>query len=83
MSETERLKFEEALHQLEAIVRALEEEGLTLEDALAYYQKGIKLVQLCRQRLQEVEGKLQVLLIQEGEVVTKEINQAGGGKDGV
>jgi len=83
MSETERLKFEEALHQLEAIVRALEEEGLTLEDSLAYYQKGIKLVQLCRQRLQEVEGKLQVLLVQEGGVVTKEINQAGGGKDGV
>ncbi len=74
----EQLKFETALQQLEDIVRALEGEGLTLEDALTHYQEGIRLVRLCRQRLQEVEGKLQALLVQEGEVVVKEMTLAGG-----
>ncbi|WP_406676328.1 exodeoxyribonuclease VII small subunit [Moorella sp. ACPs] len=79
MPEGEELKFEEALQKLEGIVRALEGEGLTLEDSLTYYQEGIRLVRLCRQRLQEVEGKLQALLVQEGEVVLKEISLSGGG----
>ncbi|CEP66081.1 Exonuclease VII, small subunit [Moorella glycerini] len=78
MPEGEQLKFEEALQKLEGIVRALEGEGLTLEDSLAYYQEGIRLVRLCRQRLQEVEGKLQALLVHEGEVVLKEISLPGG-----
>ncbi|MDN5344260.1 MAG: exodeoxyribonuclease small subunit [Clostridia bacterium] len=78
MPAREELKFEEALQKLEGIVRALEGEGLTLEESLDRYQEGIKLVRLCRQRLQEVEGKLQALLIQEGDVVEKEINLAGG-----
>lgn len=83
MAGTDKLKFEEALQQLENIVRALEGEGLTLEDSLAYYQQGIKLVRLCRQCLQEAEGKLQLLLLQEGEVVTREVTRAGDGDDGV
>ncbi|MBC7325291.1 MAG: exodeoxyribonuclease VII small subunit [Moorella sp. (in: Bacteria)] len=78
MPELEQLKFEEALQKLEGIVRALEGESLTLEESLAYYQEGIRLVRLCRQRLQEVEGKLQVLLLQEGQVVTRETSLAGG-----
>ncbi|WP_258359206.1 exodeoxyribonuclease VII small subunit [Moorella sulfitireducens (nom. illeg.)] len=82
MPEGTELKFEEALQKLEGIVRALEGEGLTLEDSLAYYQEGIRLVRLCRQRLQEVEGKLQALLVQEGEVMFKEISLSGGGGNG-
>jgi exodeoxyribonuclease VII small subunit len=78
MPADEQLKFETALQKLEDIVRALEGEGLTLEDALTRYQEGIRLVRLCRQRLQEVEGKLQALLVQEGEVVVKEMTLAGG-----
>jgi exodeoxyribonuclease VII small subunit len=81
MAGTEGLTFEEALQQLEGIVRALEGEGLTLEASLSYYQKGIEMVQLCRQRLQEVEGKLQVLLLNEDETVTREINRAGSGHE--
>ncbi|MBE3573130.1 MAG: exodeoxyribonuclease VII small subunit [Moorella humiferrea] len=76
------LKFEEALQQLEGIVRALEGENLTLEEALERYQEGVKLVRLCRQRLQEVEGKLQAIFVQEGEVVLKEISLSGGEGNG-
>ncbi|MEW8957979.1 Exodeoxyribonuclease 7 small subunit [Moorella humiferrea] len=82
MSEGINLKFEEALQQLEGIVRALEGENLTLEEALERYQEGVKLVRLCRQRLQEVEGKLQAIFVQEGEVVLKEISLSGGEGNG-
>ncbi|NLW07101.1 MAG: exodeoxyribonuclease VII small subunit [Clostridia bacterium] len=81
MSATGELKFEEALQQLENIVRALEGEGLTLEESLSYYQEGIKMVQLCRQRLQEVEGKLQVLLLDEDDTVTRDLNRPGDGHE--
>lgn len=78
MPDEEQLTFEAALQKLEETVRALEGEGLTLEESLDRYQEGVRLVRLCRQRLKEVEGKLQVLLFQEGEVVTREISPAGG-----
>ncbi|BCV21774.1 exodeoxyribonuclease VII small subunit [Moorella sp. Hama-1] len=78
MPEEEQLTFEAALQKLEETVRALEGEGLTLEESLARYQEGVRLVRLCRQRLKEVEGKLQVLLLQDGDVVTREISPAGG-----
>ncbi|MGI9861207.1 exodeoxyribonuclease VII small subunit [Moorella naiadis] len=78
MPEEEQLTFEAALQKLEEIVRALEGEGLTLEESLVRYQEGVRLVRLCRQRLKEVEGKLQVLLLQDGEVVTREIAPDGG-----
>ena len=78
MPEEEQLTFEAALQKLEEIVRALEGEGLTLEESLARYQEGVRLVRLCRQRLKEVEGKLQVLLLQDGEVVAREIAPEGG-----
>ncbi|AKX94298.1 exodeoxyribonuclease VII small subunit [Neomoorella thermoacetica] len=82
MPEEEQLTFEAALQKLEEVVQALEGEGLTLEDSLAYYQEGIRLVRLCRQRLKEVEGKLQVILLQDGEVVTRELSLPGGENHG-
>jgi len=82
MPEEEQLTFEVALQKLEETVHALEGEGLTLEESLACYQEGVRLVRLCRQRLKEAEGKLQVLLLQDGEVVTREISPAGGENNG-
>lgn len=77
MTDRKELKFEEGLQKLENIVKALEGDGLSLEEALDYYQEGIELVQVCRRRLQEVEGKLQVLVSQEGQPVIKELPVTG------
>ncbi|MDN5346914.1 MAG: exodeoxyribonuclease small subunit [Clostridia bacterium] len=68
----EELGFEEALAQLENIVRSLESETLTLEDALNRYQEGLKLLGLCRRRLKEAEGRLRILqedLEEEGDII--------------
>jgi len=55
------LRFEEALHQLEGIVEALEADDLPLETLLARYEEGARLVKFCREKLAEAELKIQQL----------------------
>ena len=54
--------FEEALRQLEEIVQRLEKGDLALEESLRLYEQGIRLSRLCHARLEEAEGRIEVLL---------------------
>ncbi|MCR6658049.1 MAG: exodeoxyribonuclease VII small subunit [Asticcacaulis sp.] len=58
MTETVELSFEDALKQLEKIVSELESGSAPLEKALALYQEGARLKQLCEERLEA--ARLQV-----------------------
>ncbi|MGE5215703.1 MAG: exodeoxyribonuclease VII small subunit [Chloroflexota bacterium] len=55
-------KFETALEELEQVVEQLESGELNLEDALAAFEKGVGLVKICNQKLNEVEKKIEVLI---------------------
>lgn len=55
-------KFEAALEELEQVVEQLESGNLSLEDALAAFEKGVGLVKHCNQKLSEVEKKLELLV---------------------
>jgi exodeoxyribonuclease VII small subunit len=48
MTEEQELSFEEAYRELEAIVRRLEEGDLALEEAIAAYERGMRLVRRCQ-----------------------------------
>jgi exodeoxyribonuclease VII small subunit len=61
-SETERVRFEDALHDLEQTVQRLESGELSLEDALAAFERGVALVRLLNERLAEVEQRVEVLM---------------------
>gem|GEM_PF-165776 len=50
--------FEQRLVALEAIVRELEGEGLTLEQSLARYQQGVEHLTACRALLDGAEKRL-------------------------
>jgi exodeoxyribonuclease VII small subunit len=50
--------FEQRLEALEAIVRELEGEGLTLEQSLARYQQGVEHLAACRALLDGAEKRL-------------------------
>jgi exodeoxyribonuclease VII small subunit len=63
--------FEEAMDQLERIVAMLESGDVPLEKAIELFQEGMKLSQLCGQKLEQVERKIEVLLEQEGGLVKK------------
>lgn len=52
------LSFEEALQQLETIVKALEVGNLPLEESMKKYQEGLSLAQHCQSLLQKAETLL-------------------------
>ena len=62
ISDTERVRFEDALHELEQTVQRLESGELSLEDALAAFERGIALVRLLHDKLAEVEQRVEVLM---------------------
>jgi exodeoxyribonuclease VII small subunit len=54
--------FEQALAQLEQIVQKLERGELALEESLKLYEDGIRLSRLCHGKLEQAEGRIEVLL---------------------
>ncbi|MBI2434501.1 MAG: exodeoxyribonuclease VII small subunit [Candidatus Hydrogenedentes bacterium] len=59
--EKEERNFEKDLEQLEQIVGALEEGGLSLDDALKRFEEGIRLARACEKTLSEAEKKIEIL----------------------
>jgi exodeoxyribonuclease VII small subunit len=55
-------RFEDALRQLEEIVQRLEKGELPLEESLKLYEEGIRLSRLCHAKLEEAEGKIEMLM---------------------
>ncbi len=55
------LPFEAALERLEAIVRALEGEGVSLDESLSLYEEGIALLRQCNRELDEAEQRVRIL----------------------
>ena len=56
------VKFEEALEKLETIVSNLESGDLPLEESLAKYEEGVRLVRLCQKKLGEAKKKIEILI---------------------
>ena len=54
--------LEKSLEELEALLKELESGELTLEDALAHFERGVKLTRQCQKALQEAEQKVEILL---------------------
>jgi len=57
----EKMKFEEAMDELERIVGQMEEGGLTLEDNIDKFERGIRLSQACAKQLEKAELKVEKL----------------------
>ena len=57
----EKLTFEEALEQLEAVVEKIEDGSLSLNDCLKEYEKGIKLATFCANELKGAREKIEKL----------------------
>jgi exodeoxyribonuclease VII small subunit len=63
------LSFEKALADLEAIVEKLEKGGLSLNESLALFERGVKLAKFLRDELGKAEKKVEILLKDEqGEI---------------
>jgi len=61
-------KFEESLVRLDKIVQELEKGEVSLEKSLTLFEEGMKLSGTCRKALEEAEGKVEILLKQNGKL---------------
>lgn len=62
------LKFEEMMKKLEGIVGDLESGQMPLEESLKKYEEGVKILRLCRKRLDETKRKVEVLVKKDGKL---------------
>ena len=71
---TENLKnlsFEEALQELETVVRQLETGKVKLDDAVQAYEKGVALKNLCEEKLKNAKSKIDLLVIDNNSIPTQ------------
>ena len=59
---TTTLTFEKALADLEEIVAKLEKGGISLNESLALFEKGVKMSRFLRAELDKAERKVEILL---------------------
>ena len=53
--------FETALAELEALVAAMEDGSMPLEQSLAAYRRGVELTRVCQEKLAQAEQQVKVL----------------------
>ena len=58
---TDPTDFEQAMTELDQIVRQLEQGELPLEQSLALFERGVRLSRYCHDRLEDAEKRIQVL----------------------
>ena len=61
-------KFEESIQRLEKIVQELEKGEVPLEKSLTLFEEGMQLSTTCRKELEQAEGKVEILLKQNGKL---------------
>lgn len=69
--------FEESLERLEKIVEEMDGGKLGLDDMIAKFEEGSKLIKTCSDKLNEVERKIEKLVKKDGEVVAESFEENG------
>ncbi|NLA51942.1 MAG: exodeoxyribonuclease VII small subunit [Alcaligenaceae bacterium] len=54
-------QFEDAMKELQGIVQSMENQVLSLDDALKAYERGMLLSRVCQQKLDDAQLQVQVL----------------------
>ena len=74
-TEISKLSFEQALKELEEIVRGLESGEAKLDEAIQAYERGAALKQHCENKLREAQAKVdQIQFTAEGGISVKPAN---------
>lgn len=73
---TEEMSFEAALERLEGIVDQLEQSEPELEQALVAFEEGVRLSRQCAQKLDAAEQRVEVLVREGRELVTRPFEDA-------
>jgi exodeoxyribonuclease VII small subunit len=68
----DNFNFEKALSELNQIVSQMEQGGLSLEESLKSFEKGVALTRRCQEALQDAEQKVHILMQNYGELTLDE-----------
>ena len=68
---TKEFSFEQALEELQTLVSALEAGSIGLDESLTLYGRGIELVRLCNQRLEEAGQRVDAIRMVDGIPMTE------------
>lgn len=60
--------FETSLQELESVVKEMESGDLPLERALALFERGMALSEMCRKQLEDAETRVEILMRRQGAV---------------
>jgi len=70
-----KVKFEDAIKELEDLIGDLENGELTLDQALEAFQRGIELSRICANQLDGAEQKIDLLLKEkDGNITLKPVD---------
>ncbi|MBR4945198.1 MAG: exodeoxyribonuclease VII small subunit [Peptococcaceae bacterium] len=59
--ETKELSYEQAMEQLELVLRRLDAGDLPLEESISCFQEGLEYIKVCQAKLTAAEGALKIL----------------------
>ena len=62
-AELQTLSFEQALSELETIVRGLEKGETPLEQSIDAYERGVALKKHCEQKLKDAQAKIEKITV--------------------
>lgn len=65
--------YEENLNDIDIIIEKLESGELTLDDSIKEYEKSMKLIEDCSKILNEAQGKIQKININNGKIEMEDI----------
>jgi exodeoxyribonuclease VII small subunit len=83
ITEPEVLNFEAALARLETVVARLESGELTLSESLRTFEEGVHLSRQCAERLDQAEGRIELLIrTADGEFAAEPFLLVGDGPAG-
>ena len=60
-TELEKLTFEQAMQELEKLVESLDKGNVSLDEAIAAYDRGSKLKDYCQKKLNEAKMKVETI----------------------
>ncbi len=76
MSEENVKTFEESLNELEKVAQNLERGDLSLDAAIAEFEKGMRLSKECSEKLEQAEKRINILVKNEnGEIEEQKFEQ--------
>lgn len=54
--------FEQSIERMDKIISSLEDRNVSLSDSIKYYEEAMKIAKVCRELLDEAEGKIKKLI---------------------